>query len=77
MSTHVEGRRERARVGDMVAVGSKGVGHREGGGDLGVWREKVWCVEEYQKTAGIVPPSTRAKRGGQRANGTQRAGYRG
>lgn len=61
MSTHVEGRREQARVGDMVAVGSKGVGHREGGGDLGVWRERVWCVEQYQGTAGIVPRAPEQK----------------
>lgn len=43
MSTHGEVRGERARVDDMVAVGSKGVGHREGGGGLGVWGESVVC----------------------------------
>lgn len=45
MSTHVEGRREQARVGDMVAVGSKGVGvivrvvviWECGGRECGVW----------------------------------------
>lgn len=53
MSAHDEGRGERARVGDKAAVGSKGVDHREGCGGLECWG-RMWCVEVYQETAGIV-----------------------
>lgn len=47
--------RERARVGNKVALGSNGVGRHECGGGLGVRKERV---EVHQETAGIVTRAT-------------------
>lgn len=60
MRTHGKRWGERARVGDMVAVGSKGVGHREGGGGLGVWGKSVvhWGLSGDSRNC---HPSTGAK----------------